>query len=1020
MFARKKYLFLFVLVQLLVVLVGLMLTVLVVQYGKREYRRDLLHHASIAAVNFDPQRLMAVINSPNFSRSAECEAIWQRLHQIQRVISELRQVYLIHRSDQQFRYLANSIVPPCRGGSNEHPLFERSSIDLLRLFKEGQIILHGPFRNGEGEWLMAAVPIVDPELGQVVALFGMDIEAYHYYRKLAIYRFFGVSVTLLLSLLVLTFQISVWRTRKSRDRLVDLNRDLTDEMEARQGAEKSLQAQLHFLQLLLDAIPCPIFYRDIHGVYLGCNQAFETFSGVNKAHLIGRNSDDPVLKELASSYSQGDCELLQLGPGGFRSYEASVSSAEGEQREVIFYKANYISRTGQLAGLVATILDISARKQMESALRASEARLRSIYKNTAAGVLIVDTEGAIAMVNPAFCEFVGYGEDELLGSSYVVVTHPEDLETTAQRYQNVATNKPERFEMVKRYLHKNGSVLWGRVTGNWVYDESHHPIHAIILVVDITEQKRTNDELRSKKELLHNVINHIPESVFWKDCQSYYGGCNKALARQAGFSSPEEIVGRLEHGLPWGKDLAVFQTRDQQVMTSGEPMFGLEEIRQFADGRQVTVLTSRVPLRDDEGAVVGMLGIFSDITKRKQAEQALKQSEQDYKKLYQEFQAVLDAMPETIMLIAPDMTVEWANRGALRQFKHCSSLSDQYCFEAWRGLEAPCQGCPVKRCFVSGEAEEEILHDSEGRTWVVRAYPLKDEQGTVINVIDVARDISEKIRMRAETDRHSRLASLGELAAGVAHEINNPNGLILLNIPVVQEVFSDALKLFERCYQQDGTLELAGLDYPEVRDEVPQMLRRIQDGAVRIKRIVEDLKNFVRQGNQNMAAHMDLNEVARAATRLLENTIKKSTDHFEMSLGGLPCSRGDFQRIEQVVVNLLHNACQALPSRSHRIQMLTAYNAEKQCNVLTIKDEGRGIAPELLPRVTDPFFTTKRQQGGTGLGLSISARIVKEHGGHLEIQSQLFRGTEVTIELPIAEKEDANEESVSTTADLID
>jgi signal transduction histidine kinase len=369
----------------------------------------------------------------------------------------------------------------------------------------------------------------------------------------------------------------------------------------------------------------------------------------------------------------------------------------------------------------------------------------------------------------------------------------------------------------------------------------------------------------------------------------------------------------------------------------------------MADGRQATVLTSKVPLTDRTGEVVGLLGIFTDISERKQAEGALKKSEQDYRQLYRQFQGLLNAIPDTIMLIAPDLTIVWANRGAMNQFPACASLHKRYCFNAWQGLNQPCAGC-------------------------------------------------------TEADRNSRLASLGELAAGVAHEINNPNGLILLNTPMLRDVLHDALSLFEDHYQQHGMLELGGLDYQELRDELPVMLQRIEGGAQRIKRIVEDLKNFVRQGDIDLSGQLDLNEVVQTAIRLLDNSIKKATDHFETAFGALPLGQGDFQRIEQVVINLIQNACQALTDRSAKIQLITYFDAENNCNILQLHDGGAGIAPEILPHVTDPFYTTRRQSGGTGLGLSISARIIREHGGQLELQSTLGVGTVVTMKLPIAEE----------------
>jgi len=146
--------------------------------------------------------------------------------------------------------------------------------------------------------------------------------------------------------------------------------------------------------------------------------------------------------------------------------------------------------------------------------------------------------------------------------------------------------------------------------------------------------------------------------------------------------------------------------------------------------------------------------------------------------------------------------------------------------------------------------------------------------------------------------------------------------------------------------------------------------------------------------------------VTMAAVRLIRNIIRKATDSFAARYDEkLPAIRGNSQRIEQVVVNLILNACQALPERTRGIILKTYQDAHRRMVVLELTDEGTGIAPELLPYITDPFYTTKREHGGTGLGLSVSTIIVKEHGGLLSFKSTPGKGTTVTLSLPVAENE---------------
>lgn len=246
-----------------------------------------------------------------------------------------------------------------------------------------------------------------------------------------------------------------------------------------------------------------------------------------------------------------------------------------------------------------------------------------------------------------------------------------------------------------------------------------------------------------------------------------------------------------------------------------------------------------------------------------------------------------------------------------------------------------------------------------------------------------------------------KLTSLGTLTSGVAHEINNPNGLILLNLPILKKAWQDAQAIFQEHYRQHGDFKLGWLNYSRMRIEIPQMLDDMQQGAGRIKRIVEDLKDFARQDSSALDEAVDLNGVVEAAFRLVSIRLKKSTDHFELQLAeGLPAFRGNGQRIEQVVVNLLLNACEALESKEQAIRLTTALCPDEDCLRLEVCDQGRGIAPEHLSKLTDPFFTTRRETGGTGLGLSISSGIVRDHGGRLEFESTPGKGTAVRLILP--------------------
>jgi polar amino acid transport system substrate-binding protein len=241
------------------------------------------------------------------------------------------------------------------------------------------------------------------------------------------------------------------------------------------------------------------------------------------------------------------------------------------------------------------------------------------------------------------------------------------------------------------------------------------------------------------------------------------------------------------------------------------------------------------------------------------------------------------------------------------------------------------------------------------------------------------------------------MVSLGILVSGVAHEINNPNGLIALNIGLLTEAWSKAVPVLDRYLAEYGDFSFGVMNYSEFREQLPLVLADTAASSERIRAIVDDLKGFSRPSDERIGENVSLNAVAASAVNMIATHLKKATRNFTLELDeDLPPIRGSARRLEQVLINLLLNACAALESSEQAIRMVVRAGANGEA-IIEIQDQGRGIAPEDLPRVTDPFFTTRRSSGGTGLGLFVSAGIIEEHGGVLEFESTAGEGTTVRI-----------------------
>jgi PAS domain S-box-containing protein len=286
---------------------------------------------------------------------------------------------------------------------------------------------------------------------------------------------------------------------------------------------------------------------------------------------------------------------------------------------------------------------------------------------------------------------------------------------------------------------------------------------------------------------------------------------------------------------------------------------------------------------------------------------------------------------------------------------------------------------------------------------------MRDSEGRPVGFRGVVRDISERKKAEEQAKLHqqqlmhaSKMVALGTLVSGVAHEVNNPNNFIMLNSPILKEAWDDAIPILEKYYEKNGDFILGGMKYTEMRENIPTLFSGISDGAKRIKQIVNDLKNYVRDDTADLTQSVDINEVLKSTVSLLSNMIKKSTSHFSIEYGeNLPHLKGNFQRLEQVMINLVQNACQALPNSQKGIFISITFYKHKSHIEINVRDEGTGIPPETLNHITDPFFTTKHDSGGVGLGLSISSKIVEEHGGTLNFKSEIGAGTTVEITLPV-------------------
>lgn len=274
-----------------------------------------------------------------------------------------------------------------------------------------------------------------------------------------------------------------------------------------------------------------------------------------------------------------------------------------------------------------------------------------------------------------------------------------------------------------------------------------------------------------------------------------------------------------------------------------------------------------------------------------------------------------------------------------------------------------------------------------------------------VKTADLEKEINERKKYEKKliesqsrlVDANKRLV-VGTLAAGIAHEINNPNGLLLMNIGIFRDMINDIQPHLDAKMSREGDFKLAGIAWSRLRGQLNNLLDDSLDASLHIRDIVKELKDFVGGDVEQDTCAFSLETCFWQAHRFLDNTIKKCTDHFSVEIEpDLPLATGNPRKISQVIINLVINACQALTSRGQAI--IVKIGADSRGVFFKVTDQGKGIGPDELPRICDPFFTTKRPDGGTGLGLSISAHIIKTFNGELDFVSNPGKGTTACFHL---------------------
>lgn len=398
--------------------------------------------------------------------------------------------------------------------------------------------------------------------------------------------------------------------------------------------------------------------------------------------------------------------------------------------------------------------------------------------------------------------------------------------------------------------------------------------------------------------------------------------------------------------------------------------------------------------------------LLLEIVERKRAEEALRENEKAYR-------AIFNASTTALLIIDREReTVLEANSLACKWFGYGH---DEFLRISPRDLILPEDqtrfNVLLEDVKEGGDSQFELQAvRKDGSTAITEVAVTEVVYKGRNHLLTVFRDITERKNAEEKERLHQqqliqadKMASLGILVSGVAHEINNPNNFIMVNAPILTKVWKNVDPILEEYHRSHGDFYIAPrVRYSEMKENIPGIISGIMEGAQRINNYVKELKSFSRPGRSTIDERIRIDKVIRAAVKLLSNLIEKSTNRFFTDFEeALPTIRGNFQRLEQVMINLIENSCQALPDRDRGLYISTWFDRESNMVGVRVRDEGIGMAPETMEKIKNPFFTTRRDSGGTGLGLSISSRIIEDHKGIFRFDSAPGEGTTATVLLPV-------------------
>ncbi|HEY9615941.1 MAG TPA: PAS domain S-box protein, partial [Microcoleaceae cyanobacterium] len=674
---------------------------------------------------------------------------------------------------------------------------------------------------------------------------------------------------------------------------------------------------------------------------------------------------------------------------------------------------------GRLVRLIGMTKDVTAREQTAISLRQSEYQLRLITEAIPHQIWTARPDGNVDYLNHRWFEYTGYTVEQLQDQGWAAIVHPNDLQQVTDSWQqSVATGNAYRIEA--RLRSSDGTYRWFLGQAILLRDEQGQPIKWYGSNTDIHDRKQAEEALHKSTAILNTINESTPTLIFVKDRQGRFVMANPAALQILGKSASEVIGKTNAQLLPNPTEAEAITINDRQVMETGMMQI-FEEASNFPGGRR-TYLSIKSPYRDEQGNIIGLIGISTDISDRKQAEEALRQSEVN-------FRTLANSMPQIFWTAQPNGAIDYYNQ---RWYEYTGMTFEQSQGEGWQLIVHPDdltvtlqQWQAAVRTGSQYEIEYRFKHVTDGqyRWHLGRAFPLRDENGTILKWFGSSTDIHDQKQALAERDQALERECIAREQAEAANRIKDEFLAVLsheLRTPL-NPILGWAKLLQSRSFPPDQT---------------QQALATIERNAKLQVQLIDDLLDISRiiRGKFTLElAPVSLIEPIMAALETVQLSAKAKAIEIKTLLNPqVGVILGDVNRLQQVVWNLLSNAIKFTTKGGtitiwlERVDDLDPNYDSATLGVtdalpltyaqIQISDTGKGINPAFLPHVFELFrqqdSSTTRQFGGLGLGLAIVRQVVEAHGGTIVADSPgEGQGATFTIRLPLLQTSTSSEAS---------